>query len=250
MKKIVFVVLLLLAFKGYSQHNVYTFNNGTFIAEDKVKQHFNEVKKTLPAAYELSAVIYHKAIKNDTIVNYITFAASQRSTVQPSAAFAFQFKQDSTFLLLDKKLPAFVLKDMDGKRVSSESLLGKPTLINFWAIYCGPCIAEMPELSKLKKRYKDKVNFLSITENSTTADNLHEFLKNKDFNFRVLDGGESYKKKLKIAALPRNLFVDKDGILRHIQVNYPIDEKAKAIAIDDKNNYFTKIIDELIANSK
>ena len=250
MRIITLAVLLISALKSYSQHNLYTFNNGNFIEEDTIRLYFDAAKKTMPPTHVLKAVIYHKVIKKDTVINYITFSATRQSSSKDSAVPEFEYKQDSTFLLLNRELPAFRLKDMDGKEISSAGLLGKPTLINFWATYCGPCIAEMPQLSRLKERYKDKVNFISITENSTTGDHLHDFLKNKDFNFPVLDLGEAYKRELKIGALPKNLFLDKNGILRYIQGNYPINANSVPIGIDDKNNYFTRIIDELIEEAK
>ena len=138
---------------------------------------------------------------------------------------------------------------MDGKEVSEQDLLGKPLVINFWATWCGPCVAEMPQLSRLKEHYKDKVNFISITENDATEDHLDEFLKDKDFNFQVLDRGEDYKHLLKIGAIPKNLFIDKNGMLRYIQRNYPLSTSTKSLTIDDKDNYFTTIIEELIKES-
>ncbi|NQX43061.1 Thiol-disulfide isomerase or thioredoxin [Pedobacter steynii] len=250
MRSISLVILLLLALKSYSQRNLYTFNNGSFVEEDKIKLYFDAAKKTLPSTHEMTTVIYHKLMKKDTVINYISFSVSKKTSNKESAVFKFEYKQDSTFLLLNQMLPAFKLRDMNGKEISSTQLLGKPTFINFWAIYCGPCIAEMPQLSRLKERYKDKVNFVSITENSTADDHLSDFLKNKDFNFQVLDGGQAYKDELKIAALPRNLFIDKNGVLRYIQGNYPAITGTTDMAIDDKDNYFTKIIEELIKNSK
>jgi len=250
MRSISLIILLLLALKSYSQRNLYTFNNGSFVEEDKIKVYFDAAKKTLPSTHEMTTVIYHKIMKKDTVINYVSFSVSKKTSNKESAVFKFEYKQDSTFLLLNQKLPAFKLTNMNGKEVSSTQLLGKPTLINFWAIYCGPCIAEMPQLSRLKERYKDKVNFVSITENSTADDHLSDFLKNKDFNFQVLDGGQAYKDELKIAALPRNLFIDKDGVLRYIQGNYPAINGTTNMSVDDKDNYFTKIIEELIKNSK
>ncbi|WP_316812142.1 TlpA disulfide reductase family protein [Pedobacter heparinus] len=243
------LILLLLVFKSYAQHNLYTFNRGDFVAEAQIKLYFDTAKKTLPSTYEMTPVIYHKIMKKDTVINYISLSVTKKESNKESAAFKFEYIQDSTFLLLNQKLPAFKLKDMDGKEISSAGLLGKPTLINFWATYCGPCIAEMPQLSRLKERYKDKMNFISITENSTKEDHLADFLKNKDFNFQVLDRGQAYKDELKIAALPRNLFIDKNGVLRYIQSNYPITGTA-AMAVEDKDNFFIKIIDELIEKGK
>lgn len=250
MRTLSLVIIMLLALKSYSQHNLYTFNNGSFVDENKIRQHFDAAKKRLSSTLEMRTVIYHKIIKKDTVINYVVFSVAKKTSNKESVAFKFEYNQDSTFLLLNEKLPVFKLRDMDGKEISSTELLGKPTLINFWAILCGPCIAEMPQLSRLKERYKDKVNFISITENSTADDHLSDFLKDKDFNFQVLDRGKAYKDELKISSIPKNIFLDKKGVLRYIQGNYPMITGTTSMAIDDKDNYFTKIIDELIKDSR
>ena len=231
--------------KSFAQKTVYTFNSGTVLTETEAKTAFESVSQSLPSSLILTANIFHKAVKKDTIVNYIEFIVRKKvAGEQPT--FKFTHKQDSTFLLLNNKLPAFKLKEIGGKEVSLSQLLGKPTLINFWAIYCGPCIAEMPQLSQLKEKYKEKMNFISITENSANDDHLVDFLKDKNFNFAVLENGQLYKNELKLRALPRNLFLDKDGVLRYIQVNYPVNGNSTPLDLNDKGNYFTKIIEELI----
>jgi thiol-disulfide isomerase/thioredoxin len=250
MRTLVLAILLFLALNSYAQHNLYTFNNGEYLETNKLKLLLDTAKKSLPPTYDLTGTIYHKIAKNDTVINYIIFSATNKTSTSTPATLQFDYKQDSLFLLLNKKLPAFTLKDLDGKEVSLNSLLGKPTLINFWATSCGPCIAEMPQLSRLKEKYQEQMNFVSITENNAANDHLHEFLKNKDFNFVVMQDGELYKRKLKISAIPKNLFLDKNGTLISIQGNYPIDTNSKPIAINDKNNYFIKLIDGLIGKTK
>lgn len=249
MKTITFAIFLFLALPGYSQHNLYTFNDGKYVDEATMKGFFDTSRKTLPITMEFIPIIFHKIIKKDTVINYVRATVSKKTSEHNSDVFKLNYQQDSLFLLLGKKLPAFKLKDMDGKEVSEEDLLGKPSVINFWATWCVPCVAEMPQLSRLKEHYKDKVNFISITENDATADNLAEFLKDKDFNFQVLDRGQNYKHLLKIGAIPKNLFIDKNGMLRNIQRNYPLSTSTKSLTLDDKDNYFTTIIEELIKES-
>ncbi|MDA8432453.1 MAG: TlpA disulfide reductase family protein, partial [Nitrospiraceae bacterium] len=54
---------------------------------------------------------------------------------------------------LDKqKAPDFTLKDLRGNHVTLSSLKGKVVLLNFWATWCPPCVAEMPELNKLYRK--------------------------------------------------------------------------------------------------
>ncbi|PRY52804.1 thiol-disulfide isomerase/thioredoxin [Arcticibacter pallidicorallinus] len=249
MRFLFLIVLTLLTFNSYCQKNVYTFNNGTFFSKDQINAYLSAGNKELPPTHELLPVIYHKAIIKDSIVNYLSFNVSNKTSTKQSSSSEFIYKQDSLYLLLNRPLPAFKLNDLNGKEISSEDLLGKPTLINFWAINCAPCIEEMPQLSRLKERYKDKMNFISITHDSKTRNNLVKFLEDKDFNFQVLELGELYEKELKIGAIPKNLFLDRKGVLRYIQSNYPLQRKSEVIEIidiDDKDNYFTKIINELI----
>ncbi len=246
--KAITLLFLLFACKSFAQHQLYISADGTYQDEAQIRYAYNKTRKAVPATHDVNAIIYHKVIKKDTVINYYTLGVTKRreSGLAASANFKFQFKQDSTFLFLDKKLPYFKMTDLDGKEVTSNDLVGKPTLINFWAIYCTWCIAEMPDLSKLKEKYKDKVNFLSITEDSADGGQLRNFLKDKDFNYRVLVDGKWYENQLALSTLPRNLFLDKNGILRSIQITYPMIAAGKPRSIDDKDNYFVKILDSLV----
>jgi thiol-disulfide isomerase/thioredoxin len=245
-RTIAIITFLLFSLEGFSQHNLFTFNNGTLYQEKEIRLFLHAMKKSERAGYKITPVVYHKVISKDTIINYITFVSSKVSSVDNLSELEFKYQQDSTFLFLNHLLPAFQLTDMDGVKVSSSTLLGKPILINFWATSCGPCVAEMPQLSRLKEKYKEQMNFISITENTADEDNLKAFLENKDFNYQVLDGGESYKKELKIRAIPRNLFIDKKGVLRYIQANYPLNADRTFVLLGSNDNFFTKIIEKLI----
>ncbi len=55
-----------------------------------------------------------------------------------------------------KEKPSFILKDTAGNDVRLEDYQGKIVLLNFWAAWCAPCIHEIPELIKLRKKYADK----------------------------------------------------------------------------------------------
>lgn len=247
MKIALFAFLMLLVQQSFSQQQTYTFNNGQFMKESDIRQAFEANKRLDELYHVLTPVIYHRVVKNDTVVNYLRFEIRETVVRQAVPEFKFVYQQDPIFLLLDKKLPGFKLRGLDGNEVLLNQFLGKPTLINFWATYCLPCITEMPQLSRLKERYKDKMNFISITEDDAIDHDLKNFLKDKDFNFDVLDMAEDYKKALKIGAIPKNLFLDKNGVLRYIQENYPIGTNSVPKSIDDESNFFTKIIEELIA---
>jgi thiol-disulfide isomerase/thioredoxin len=142
--------------------------------------------------------------------------------------------------LINKKLPDFRLKDLRNQDFSSQQLLGKPTLINFWSINCKPCIEEFDQLNKLKEKYEGRVNFIAISEDS--YDEVIKVLGRRPFNFQQLINGYNYRKSLHIESLPKNLFLDKNGIVKEIQdgLNFEIDQKTGKPTV--KNNIIFDII--------
>ncbi|ETI89629.1 MAG: Alkyl hydroperoxide reductase/ Thiol specific antioxidant/ Mal allergen, partial [Clostridium butyricum DORA_1] len=80
----------------------------------------------------------------------------------------------------------FKLKDLDGNEVSLSSLKGKKVFLNFWATWCPPCKAEMPEIEKLYQETKDSdlvILAVDIGENSNT---VKPFIDENKYNFKVL----------------------------------------------------------------
>src|ERR1041385_1933381 len=59
--------------------------------------------------------------------------------------------------------PSLKLHDLKGAPHTLEDYRGKPVLLNFWATWCVPCAAEMPLLSEMQNRYKDKVLFIAAS---------------------------------------------------------------------------------------
>jgi thiol-disulfide isomerase/thioredoxin len=62
-------------------------------------------------------------------------------------------------------LPSFSLKDFDGKHWSLAKLGGKAVLINIWATWCGPCVAEHPEFQKVYDRLKNRSDIAVLSFN-------------------------------------------------------------------------------------
>ncbi|MDF3076428.1 MAG: alkyl hydroperoxide reductase/Thiol specific antioxidant/Mal allergen [Sphingobacteriaceae bacterium] len=241
------LLLLFFAQVSYGQTSYYTFNTDSLFTEERIRTAFESTQKAVPPNYIVVPTIYHRVFTKDSIINYMSFVV-EKGPGALNNEFRFAFKQDSVFLLLNKKLPEFKLKDLEGKEFSSSQMLGKPTLINFGATYCGPCIAEMPDLSRLKEKYSEKMNFLGLTENRKVDHKLVSFLNEHPFNYQILQNAEEYKKALKIGAIPRNIFVDRNGYIRYIKGNFPVtkSDSAKVAREYDENNYFVRIIEKLI----
>ena len=83
-------------------------------------------------------------------------------------------------------LYAATLNDLDDKPVALERYKGKPLVVNFWARWCGPCRAEIPELIKFRNAHKGKIEVLGIGIEDK-AEPAKEFAKAYDM---VLNGWE------------------------------------------------------------
>jgi thiol-disulfide isomerase/thioredoxin len=248
--KIFLTLILFLVLKvSFGQTNYFKINgNDPLISETAIRYGLDSLSNNLPVGYVLRPIIYNKLTRKDSVINFVSFVA-EKSLMPKNLKdkIEFVFKQDSLYLLLDKKLPEFALQDLTGRTFSSAELLGKPTLIDFWAKYCLPCIAEFPQLNKLKEKYGDKFNFIAISESTCLGDDIRDFLKDKPFSFYQLLNGDDYKKVLKISSLPRNIFIDKDGYIRDIQAGLPCERDSQTGELRATSNVlFVKILDKLI----
>jgi thiol-disulfide isomerase/thioredoxin len=120
-------------------------------------------------------------------------------------------------------IPAFTLKTLDGRTVTAEDLKGKVVVLNFWATWCGPCRAELPDFEKLAKQYRDdpKVMVLSMSVDSidTPVATIANFVKKHDYDFPVLLG-PGFGVDNHIAPIPMTWFIDPAGREAYRKIGY------------------------------
>ena len=116
----------------------------------------------------------------------------------------------------------FTLPDLDKRTVSLAQFRGKPVILNFWATWCGPCNAEMPNLEKVYQQHKDDVVILAIDQGDT-GDQVKGFSEIYHLNFPlILDQQMQVGDRYRVNALPTTVFVDKQGIIREIHIGGPM----------------------------
>ena len=91
--------------------------------------------------------------------------------------------------LIGVTLPEFEGTDLAGNPIGPGNIRGKVNVINFWFTTCKPCIAEIPSLNALAKKYDGGgVNFLAIARDS--ADRVNTFLDEHPFDFTIIPNGK------------------------------------------------------------
>ncbi len=128
-----------------------------------------------------------------------------------------QTNPESTKPTADKAAPDFTMYTEDGKEVKLSDFEGKPTILNFWATWCGPCKNEMPAIEDAYKKYGDKINFVIVNltdgENDTVV-GAASYIQAQGYTFPVyfdtkLAGATAYG----VNSIPLTLFIDANGDL-------------------------------------
>ena len=119
--------------------------------------------------------------------------------------------------LLGKDVPApnFTFPDLDGKMVSLIDYKGKVVLLNIWATWCAPCVAEMPSMEKLYQELKGEgFEILAISVDEAGAKAVIPFMEKHKLGFPVLlDPKGDIKNLYQATGIPESFIIDKDGII-------------------------------------
>ncbi len=113
----------------------------------------------------------------------------------------------------------FTVQDAEGNEVSLSDFAGKPVVVNFWAIWCPPCKAELPDFQKAYNEYGDEIEFLFVEvvnwRGETVAD-VQAFMQQNGYDFPVYyDVDSNAETVCDVASIPLSVFIGKDGKIAH-----------------------------------
>ena len=141
--------------------------------------------------------------------------------------------------LVGKKAIDFNVKDLDGNDLSLEKYRGNVILLDFWAVWCGPCIAEMPNVKGVYEKYKD-ANFQIIGISlDRSRDTLVGYLEKEGITWPQFFDENGWQNRVAqmygINAIPHMYLIDGEGVVRKSGVRGHALEPAVAELVRENN---------------
>jgi len=123
--------------------------------------------------------------------------------------------------------PDFTLTTLTGEAFTLSTLRGTPVVLNFWATWCPPCRAELPELEAAGRQYAGQIAISGVNQAEARAD-VQAFARKMGLTFPMpLDEQAQVSRLYGVRSLPTTFFIDRGGVIRQIQVG-PVTEATLA----------------------
>lgn len=181
-------------------------------------------------AYRFTLSAIKKAKKpedvSDVYQSFLNTANDEKQTAEIKTAY-----QNLSETLANKSAPDFKYENLQSQLVSLKDFKGNYVYIDIWATWCGPCIAEIPSLKKLEKRFEGKkIKFVSISVDvSAHKQKWADFVKNNNLGGVQLladkDFNSQFIKTFGITTIPRFILIDPEGKIIDNNAKRPSDEK-------------------------
>ena len=142
-------------------------------------------------------------------------------------------RESSTTIFLDDKDWNLTFTDFLGNEKKLSSFNDKPLLVNFWATWCPPCVAELPSLQKLYDKYKDDAYFVFISNESVEI--VDRFMADNEYSIPCYFGDDDASTLFVASVIPTTYLINKGHL---------IISKTGAANWDSRS--FFKLMDELI----
>jgi cytochrome c biogenesis protein CcmG/thiol:disulfide interchange protein DsbE len=154
--------------------------------------------------------------------------------------------------------PDFKLTSLDGKPLTLAAFQGKVVFLNFWATWCGPCRAEVPDLVALQEKYKDHLQIIGLDVDDDDTAEIQKYVTETGIDYPVAMTPDDLRIQYGgIPALPTSFVLDTEGrvVQKHVGYTDPelyeteirallgLPTMAKVETFEDKGEVFLKHAD-------
>lgn len=154
----------------------------------------------------------------------LAVVASVGVLASSTVALSFPFPLGALAQTNPTPAPDFVLTDLDGRTISLSDYKGKVLFLNFWATWCPPCRAEIPDFIEAYRENKDKgLEIVGISVDTKGKDAVADFVAKYKINYPVVLESRSKTQQLiddyqPGQFIPTTIIIDKEGRIRHKHV--------------------------------
>lgn len=153
----------------------------------------------------------------------------------------YQVKADPSLGWEGQVLPDFpAAVDLDGEPISLADYRGKVVLLDFCAVWCGPCLGEIPRIKAVYEKYHDKgfeVIGVSLDEDAAV---LREFIKEQEIPWRQIFDGQKWDARLAqlygVRSIPAPFLIDREGKVISVKARGRLLEELVSSEIDGKKS--------------
>lgn len=114
----------------------------------------------------------------------------------------------------------FTLDQFEGSKVSLAEQKGKVVLVDFWATWCGPCRAAIPNLVRMYNEYKDQGLVVLGISLDQEKDALPKFIKDYNITYPILYGNQQIARAYEVQSIPTLVIFDKKGKIAFREVGF------------------------------
>ncbi len=123
----------------------------------------------------------------------------------------------------------FEVEDLNGDSLSLEKYLGQVVLLDFWATWCGPCIAEMPSVKRTYERYKNKKFQIIGISLDRGISQLETYIEKEGIAWpQYYDSNRQISNMYEVSSIPSTFLIDGDGVIRKMNLRGSALESAVA----------------------
>ena len=132
----------------------------------------------------------------------------------PSQAVSGGLSVVTTGTDIGQQAPDFTLTDLEGNQVRLSDLRGKVVFINFWASWCPPCRAEMPDIETVHQKHKDEGVVVLGVDIQEPEEVVRRFVEEGGYSWTfLLDTTGVVTATYKVSAIPTSFFINRDGMI-------------------------------------
>jgi peroxiredoxin len=131
--------------------------------------------------------------------------------------------------------PEFKLETMDGDTVHLSDFKGEPVIVNFWATWCPPCRAEIPDLQNIHDAEEAVVLAVNMTESEQNEETVAEFADELQMTFPILmDRKSDVMDTYQVQAYPTSYVIDNEGRIAFVGIGAMNEEQFLRVLVEIK----------------